>query len=372
MITGEDVYKVVSAMAPLYLALTLGYGSVKWWGMFTPQQCAAINTFVCYFIFPFFNFEFTAHVNPFTMNYRFLAADVISKAVTAVFLSSCLKLYWTWRKADTSSSKGGDCWGWSITTFSLSTMNNTLVVGVPLLEAMYGPMGSNLVIQASVIQAIVWFPLLLFAFELRQSQNAATAASAAPNTNHLQLADKTHHQIRVDQLDPVLALEADQEHATKDLQGNDTQNTTDTNNNDHTYFDVGADEMVPVNKRRSSFWSSMRVVWVKLAVNPNIYGCIIGLTWACLSNRWHFQMPKIMEASVLVMSRAGTGSAMFGMGLFMAMQEKLIGCGVRQTGLGMLLRFVVAPAATAIGAWAVGLHGNVRRVAILQYSLCVL
>ena len=30
--------------------------------------------------------------------------------------------------------------------------------------------------------------------------------------------------------------------------------------------------------------------------------------------RWHFEMPSIMEGSVLIMSKAGTGMAMFSMG----------------------------------------------------------
>ena len=78
MIGWEDVYKVVVAMVPLYVALMLGYGSVKWWKIFTPEQCGAINRFVCFFTLPLFTFEFTAHVDPFEWNYLFIGADVIS------------------------------------------------------------------------------------------------------------------------------------------------------------------------------------------------------------------------------------------------------------------------------------------------------
>lgn len=101
-----------------------------------------------------------------------------------------------------------------------------------------------------------------------------------------------------------------------------------------------------------SFWSLMKVVLRKLAVNPNSYACFLGITWAFFSNRYefdpllfsspsshfsnkkfinrsdkltkeligvlnfrfHFKMPNIVEGSVLVMSRAGTGTAMFSMG----------------------------------------------------------
>lgn len=53
-------------------------------------------------------------------------------------------------------------------------------------------------------------------------------------------------------------------------------------------------------------------------------------------------------------------------GLFMALQEKIIVCGAGPTLLGMALRFVAGPAATAAGAVAVGLRGDILRLAIIQ------
>ena len=58
----------------------------------------------------------------------------------------------------------------------------------------------------------------------------------------------------------------------------------------------------------------------------------------------------------------------------MAQQEKIIACGTSLTIFGMVLRFIAGPAAMAIGAIAVGLHGDVLRVAIIQVissSLCI-
>ncbi|KAL6011309.1 hypothetical protein ACLOJK_001754 [Asimina triloba] len=83
----EDIYKVLVAMLPLYFALRLGYGSVRWWGIFTPEHCEAINPLVSFFTLPLFTFGFTAHSDPFQMNYRFIAADVLSKVVIVVVLS---------------------------------------------------------------------------------------------------------------------------------------------------------------------------------------------------------------------------------------------------------------------------------------------
>ncbi|XP_025011938.1 probable auxin efflux carrier component 5a isoform X2 [Ricinus communis] len=184
MIGWEDVYKVIVAMVPLYVALLLGYGSIRWWKIFTPEQGGAVNRLVCYFTLPLFTFEFTAHVDPFKMNYLFIGADAISKFIIVVVLACWAKF----------SSKGSYTW-------------------------------------------------------------------------------------------------------------------------------------------------------------------------------WHFEMPSIMEGSILIMSKAGTGTAMFSMGIFMAVQEKVIACGAGLTVVGMILRFIAGPAAMAIGSIAVGLHGDVLRVAIIQAAL---
>ena len=56
---------------------------------------------------------------------------------------------------------------WTITLFSLSTLPNTLVMGIPLLRAMYGDFSSNLMVQIVVLQSIIWYTLMLFLFEFR-------------------------------------------------------------------------------------------------------------------------------------------------------------------------------------------------------------
>ncbi|KAL5567000.1 hypothetical protein UlMin_030164 [Ulmus minor] len=308
MIGWGDVYKVVEAMVPLYVALVLGYGSVRWWKIFTPEQCGAINRFVCFFTLPLFTFEFTAHVDPFKWNYLFIAADAISKVIIVVVLAF-------WAKC---SSKG--CYAWSITSFSLCTLTNSLVVGVPLMKAMYGQMAVDLVVQSSVVQAIIWLTTLLLVLEFRR-----TGLDISSNTSETQ----------------VQSLEQGKEGS----------------------LEVVDDSSSP------SFWTLMKAVWIKLAMNPNSYAVYIGIIWALISNRWHIQMPNIMEGSILIMSKAGTGTAMFSMGIFMALQEKMIACGGRLTVFGMVLRFIAGPAAMAIGAIAVGLHGDVLRVAIIQAAL---
>ncbi|XP_009603485.1 auxin efflux carrier component 5 [Nicotiana tomentosiformis] len=315
MIGWEDVYKVVVAMAPLYVALILGYASVKWWRIFTADQCDAINQLVCYFTLPLFTFEFTAHVDPFDMNYKFLGADAISKAIIVAVLAF-------WAKC---SRKGS--YRWSITSFSLSALTNSLVVGVPLMKAMYGEEAVHLVVQSSVTQAIVWLTVLLFVLEVRRTRTDFSSDSAVGDVNNNNIVSENG----------------------KDLEGNNRK--------------------VVTSITRPSFWCLTKTVWLKLATNPNSYACIFGLTWALISNRWHFQMPSIMEGSILIMSRAGTGTAMFSMGMFVALQEKVIACGASLTVFGMVLRFIAGPAAMAIASILIGLHGNVLRVAIIQAAL---
>ncbi|GJM92062.1 hypothetical protein PR202_ga08489 [Eleusine coracana subsp. coracana] len=83
----------------------------------------------------------------------------------------------------------------------------------------------------------------------------------------------------------------------------------------------------------------------------------------------HIELPSAFEGSVLIMSKSGTGMAMFSMGLFMAQQEKVLACGPSFAALGLVLKFALGPAAMAIGSIAVGLRGDVLRLAIIQAAL---
>ncbi|OVA19075.1 Auxin efflux carrier [Macleaya cordata] len=255
-----------------------GFGSVKWWKIFNREQCDAINRFVCFFTLPFFTFEFAAHVDPFDWNYKFIGADAISKVIIVIVLAA-------WAKC---SSKGSYCW--SITSFSLATLTNSLVVGVPMFKAMYGEHGVNLVVQSSVVQGIVWLTILLFVLEFRKARSDGSSTITSVDS-----------------------------HMIKDLEGNE------------------------------------KTVAITTITRPSFL--------------WHFEMPSIMEGSILIMSKAGIGSAMFSMGLFVALQEKILACGTSLTVFGMILRFIAGPAAMAIGSIAVGLHGDVLRVAIIQAAL---
>ncbi|XP_073131114.1 auxin efflux carrier component 5-like [Henckelia pumila] len=331
----EDIYKIVEAMLPLYVALALGYGSVKWLRMFKSNECDAINRFNCYFIIPFFTFHFTSGVDPYHLNFRFLGADVIAKAIAGVGLA----LWIHFSKKDPS---------WLITSFSLSSFNNTLVVGVPLLKAMYGGLGEDLVVQSSVIQSLVWLPILLFMFEFRRACGSKNIGSCIDEENG------PEKQLR--------AMSSATQTVPQSSSGTVAIEIVDQDYDDNTVKSS-------VALSSSRFLSFMKKVWVRLSRNPNNYACVLGLIWALLANRWNLKMPGIVEGSILIMSKAGSGVAMFNMGLFMALQESVLGCGVGLCMYGMVLRFVGGPMSTAVGSLALGLHSNVLRIAIMQAAL---
>ena len=162
MITGTDFYHVMTAMVPLYVAMILAYGSVRWWRIFTPDQCSGINRFVALFAVPLLSFHFISTNDPYAMQYRFLAADSLQKLVILAALAVWHNVLSRYRRGAGAASLD-----WTITLFSLSTLPNTLVMGIPLLRAMYGDFSGNLMVQIVVLQSVIWYTLMLFLFEYR-------------------------------------------------------------------------------------------------------------------------------------------------------------------------------------------------------------
>ncbi|EHA8586855.1 Auxin efflux carrier component 1a [Cocos nucifera] len=145
----------MTAVVPLYVAMILAYGSVKWWKIFSPDQCSGINRFVALFAVPLLSFHFISTNDPYKMNLRFIAADTLQKLMVLAILT-------VWSNV---SRRG--CLEWTITLFSLSTLPNTLVMGIPLLKGMYGGDSGSLMVQIVVLQCIIWYTLMLFMFEYR-------------------------------------------------------------------------------------------------------------------------------------------------------------------------------------------------------------
>lgn len=66
---------------------------------------------------------------------------------------------------------------------------------------------------------------------------------------------------------------------------------------------------------------------------------------------------------------SNSGVSILVLGLFMALQPRIIACGNRLAAYGMLVRFLAGPAVMAVASVAVGLKGTVLRVSIVQAAL---
>ncbi|KAJ6803823.1 putative auxin efflux carrier component 1c [Iris pallida] len=567
MITLSDFYHVMTAMVPLYVAMILAYGSVKWWKIFSPDQCSGINRFVALFAVPLLSFHFISSNNPYKMNLRFIAADTLQKLIILAGLT-------VWANV---SRRG--CLEWTITFFSLSTLPNTLVMGIPLLKGMYGDFSGSLMVQIVVLQCIIWYTLMLFMFEYRgakiliteqfpdtagciasiavdsdvmsldgrndmleteaevkedgklhvtvrrsnasrsdvysrrsqgfssttprpsnltnaeiyslqssrnptprgssfnhtdfysmvgrasnfgpntprqsnfeEEHSAAAAAAAAAGGKPRPQGSATAHYpapnpcvfspagVPATKPAPMSAIrkangQAQEAGATKDLHmflwsssASPVSDVFGTNNPEYALhsadpsanaaavkevrlavspgkgcvFSVEAQKNEYVEREEFSFGNKdvqgddkMRdsaaadklgrstampptsvmtrliliMVWRKLIRNPNTYSSLIGLIWSLVSFRWNVEMPAIIAKSISILSDAGLGMAMFSLGLFMALQPRIIACGNRVAMFAMAVRFLAGPAVMAAASIAVGLRGVLLHVAIVQAAL---
>ncbi|XP_010932634.2 probable auxin efflux carrier component 1c isoform X1 [Elaeis guineensis] len=568
MITLSDFYNVMTAVVPLYVAMILAYGSVKWWKIFSPDQCSGINRFVALFAVPLLSFHFISTNDPYAMNLRFIAADTLQKLMVLGVLT-----LWT------QLTRRGSL-EWTITLFSLSTLPNTLVMGIPLLKGMYGPFSGGLMVQIVVLQCIIWYTLMLFLFEYRGAKmliteqfpdTAGSIASIAVDSDVVSLdgrrdALETEAEIGEDGRIHVTVRRSNASRSdiySRRSQGfstttprpsnltnaeiyslqssrNPTPRGSSFNHNDFYSMvgrssnfgaaDAGYGASRPSNYEeehgtaRSRFhypapnptifstappaatavgaprvqvvggkvangqshlvkaedggtkdlhmfvWSSsaspvsdvfgnnqeyvfppaptdpsavkqvrmttvspskvderkerddylerndfsfgnggmmareggreaggddekmhesskgakratalppasvmtrliLIMVWRKLIRNPNTYSSLIGLTWSLVSFRWHVEMPAIISRSISILSDAGLGMAMFSLGLFMALQPRIIACGHKVAAFAMAVRFLAGPAVMAAASIAVGLRGVLLHVAIVQAAL---
>ncbi|KAK1661820.1 hypothetical protein QYE76_049979 [Lolium multiflorum] len=335
MITWHELYMVMSAVVPLYVPMLLAYGSVRWWAVITPEQCGGINRFVAVFAVPLLIFKVISASDLYAMDIRFAAADTLQKLLVLAALA-------VWCRLAPSSLAGLDC---SITLFSFSTLPNTLVVGIPLIAPMYGPHAADLVVQLVVLQCIVWYTMLIFLFEFRAAR--LLVAGRFPGGVATVCVDPDVVSLDVDgsQADGTVV----QEGSTTTVEAKDGGGTTPP-------FGVRLRLILPM-------------VWRRLIRNPNTYACVLGLTWSLIKFRFHITMPAIVANSISILSDAGLGMAMFSLGLFMAMQPKIIAGSNTVTAATMAVRFLLGPAVMAIASAAVGLRGTLLRIAIVQAAI---
>ncbi|KAF2317480.1 hypothetical protein GH714_022677 [Hevea brasiliensis] len=465
MITLTDFYHVMTAMVPLYVAMILAYGSVKWWKIFTPDQCSGINRFVALFAVPLLSFHFISTNNPYAMNFRFIAADTLQKVIVLVILALWTKL-----------SKRG-CLVWTITLFSLSTLPNTLVMGIPLLKGIGAKMliseqfpdtaGSIVSIHVdSDIMSLDGRQPLETEAEIKEDDVYGLSASRGPTPRssnyeedagglgnkprfHYHASGGANHYPAPNpgMFSPTGSkggVAANNAAVTKKPNGQAQQKAEDGGGRDLHMFvwsssaspvsdvfgshDYGAHDQKEVRvavspgkvevhrenhhhqqedyMEREDFSFGNRgleremnnnhqgekvvgdggkpkampptsvmtrliliMVWRKLIRNPNTYSSLIGLIWSLVSFRWHVEMPAIIAKSISILSDAGLGMAMFSLGLFMALQPRIIACGNSIAAFAMAVRFLTGPAVMAAASIAVGLRGTLLHVAIVQAAL---
>ncbi|KAF4360210.1 hypothetical protein G4B88_005176 [Cannabis sativa] len=458
MITGKDFYQVLSALVPLYAAMTLAYASVLWWKIFTSEQCAGVNRFVALIAIPFLSFQLIAFNNPYDMNFKLILADTLQKIVVLLALF-CWKMI----------SKHGSL-EWTITLNSLSTLPNTLVMGIPLLKAMYGEFSSSLMVQIVVFQGVIWNTLLLIMFEYRAAKvfinnnfpaNAGSIASLKTEPDVMSFAggcDSLHAEAEIDTSGKLHVMvrrssyssnssilsfrkihmgssaksgtprasnltgveiysttsSVDQysvsvttprnssvsfgqselgEEITRtgcratDLPGNTFGTSMDViskngasplndyGSKDGIGFSENIEEEEEKNKKLEMPPASvmtkliLTMVWRKLIRNPNTYSSVIGLVWSLIAFRVHITMPIMIEGIVTILSNTGLGMSMFSLGLFMALQPKIIACGKSLAALSLAVRFLVGPAVMAATSAAIGIRGVLLQVAIVQAAL---
>ncbi|XP_019085623.1 PREDICTED: auxin efflux carrier component 1-like [Camelina sativa] len=522
MITATDFYHVMTAMVPLYVAMILAYGSVKWWKIFTPDQCSGINRFVALFAVPLLSFHFIAANNPYAMNLRFLAADSLQKVIV-------LSLLFLWCKLSRNGSLD-----WTITLFSLSTLPNTLVMGIPLLKGMYGDFteaeikedgklhvtvrrsnASRSDIYSRRSQGLSATPRpsnLTNAeiYSLQSSRNPTPRGSSFNHTDFYSMmasggggggarnsnfgpgeavfgskgptprpsnyeedggaakptaagtaagAGRFHYQsggsggggggggahypapnpgmfspqtggggvtaakgnapvsggkrqdgngrdlhmfVWSSSASPVSDVfggggnhHGDYAAATNDHQKDVKISVPQGNTNDNQFvereeFSFGnKDDDSKVlatdggNNNISNKTPQPKVmpptsvmtrlilimVWRKLIRNPNSYSSLFGIAWSLVSFKWNIEMPALIAKSISILSDAGLGMAMFSLGLFMALNPRIIACGNRRAGFAAAMRFLVGPAVMLVASYAVGLRGVLLRVAIIQAAL---
>ncbi|GJM93340.1 hypothetical protein PR202_ga09887 [Eleusine coracana subsp. coracana] len=228
MISWKTIYHVLEETVPLYVAMILAYLSIKWWKLFTPEQCSGVNKFVAKFSIPLLSFQVLSTNNPYDMNLKLILSDAIQKSL-ALLVFAVISRACCMEKFD-----------WLITCFSLSTLPNTLIVGIPLLKGMYGDEAVKLISQIVALQSLIW---------------------------------------------------------------------------------------------------------------------------------WQIQLPLIVSNSIRILSDGGLGMAMFSLGLFTALQTKIIACGTKKTLLSLGIRFLLGPALMVISSYAVGMRGTLLKVAIIQAAL---
>ncbi|KAK1667771.1 hypothetical protein QYE76_055930 [Lolium multiflorum] len=388
MITGSAVYHVVEAMAPLYTAAALGFASVRWLKAFSAEQCAGINHFVAIYAVPVLIFQMVSTNNPYAMNGRLVAADTLQKAVMLIGLMA----WAAWesrpsrRRGSKVSASAASPLQWVVTAFSVASLPNTIIMGVPLLGGMYGPVSKELMKQIVVMQFCVWYNVVIFIYEYMAARRAATAVDGvsakispgspgaetppekiAPSANGS--AAERAHEVTVNiEITEIVPASTAQKGVTDD------STTTALAEEGSTGEDAKAaaakeEAAPPAPKTAPSVGHIALKAGKKVLKIPNTYASFLGLIWSLIAFKCGIKMPKIIDDSLFTIQTTAVGLSMFASGTFIARQSRFVPCGYTIASMSMVLKFLIGPVVMLLASLAIGMHGTLLHIAVVQAAL---
>ncbi|CAM6003959.1 unnamed protein product [Sphagnum balticum] len=160
--TAAEFYNVMVGVVPLYMAMLLGYGSLRWWKLVqVPEQCVGIAQLQHLLPPSCLRLPFPGFQQPYNLSLHILAADFSPKPFFSVksrivrASPAVLSVLCAWALASSSlySAKAAvarTSFDWVISIFMLATLPNTVIVGIPLLQPMYGEIALQVAYASSV------------------------------------------------------------------------------------------------------------------------------------------------------------------------------------------------------------------------------
>jgi auxin efflux carrier family protein len=262
---------------------------VRWLKAFSDEQCAGINHFVALYAVPVLIFHMVSTNDPYHMNERLVAADTLQKVVVLLVLMAWA--LWSrflrrrgGKKAAESPLK------WVVTNFSVASLPNTIIMGVPLLNGMFGPVSGELMKQIVVLQFCIWYNVVIFLYEFMAAapregggakinpaaENNSPDASAACDGNGVPTAAdrSSRHEVAVNiEITEVTAVPtaAVADGTRKELAGTEAGGVmTD---------EEEASLPVPAPSLMYVVWKAVK----KLLKVPNTYASFLGLIWSLIA-----------------------------------------------------------------------------------------
>ncbi|KAF8716759.1 hypothetical protein HU200_025847 [Digitaria exilis] len=376
MIPGSAVYHVVEAMVPLYTAAVLGYASVRWLKAFSDEQCAGINHFVALYAVPVLIFHMVSTNDPYHMNERLIAADSLQKAVMLLALTAWA--FWAHfrRRRGKASAAAASPIKWVVTNFSVASLPNTIIMGVPLLDGMYGSVSGGLMKQIVVMQFCIWYNVVIFLYEFmaaRDSTSKIRPVLPGAEESGDRIGENGGGSIDDErcQQQVVVNIEITEMAAAPDSAAKEPEAAAEK--------ELSTDGIPAVAQELSTDGIPaaapapvMHIVWMtvkKLLQIPNTYASLLGLIWSLMSSRFGISMPKIVNDSLFTIYTTAVGLSMFSSGTFIARQSRFVPCGYTIASLSMVLRFLIGPVVMLLVSLAIGMHGTLLHIAVVQAAL---